>query len=249
MIELRDVIIKYGNERKLGPLNARFQNNTIIIGHNGAGKTSVARAICDVVKYDGQIKISNEGKNLEHVDCASNLEELYAPASTPSEAVKLFSSYSSLNPSIFNKYMEMASLGDLIIHPFNSMSQGQKKFVFLSLSLSFESLHLIADEPFENLDPGMKSLALKMLGMGNSLTIIITHEMKLLKNFEGWDLFVLSEGTFYGPVSVKDFIRCKSVRGKHSESIMTVRRHGDYTSFVPCGHENEDLMGSIDDLF
>jgi len=57
MIEIKNLIKKYGNKTILNNINLKFEKGKVygIVGENGAGKTTLFRCISGLEKFDGEI--------------------------------------------------------------------------------------------------------------------------------------------------------------------------------------------------
>ena len=59
-IALTNFQCKYGETIILNDITFRIDNHLSLLGANGSGKSSLAKAICNLISYDGDIFINNK---------------------------------------------------------------------------------------------------------------------------------------------------------------------------------------------
>ena len=58
LVELRDVFVRFNGKPVLRGINASFERGVhVVLGRNGAGKTTMLRAIAGLVGFEGDIRI------------------------------------------------------------------------------------------------------------------------------------------------------------------------------------------------
>ncbi len=165
MLEIKNVTKKYGNKVAINNLSLEVKDGEIFgfIGHNGAGKTTIIKAIVGIHEFDeGQILIDNKSIKDFPLECKKKIA--YVPDNP--DIYNSFSGIDYLNfiadiyevslekrEELIKKYSGMfeltESLGDLI----ESYSHGMKQKLTIISALIHEPKLLVLDEPFVGLDP------------------------------------------------------------------------------------------------
>lgn len=156
----------------LDNINLQLQEGkiTCILGESGAGKTTLLNCVCGLVNYSGQI---------DNVQCSY---AFYKPNLFPNLTVKD-------NLLLVNKDIEQVEeiLKELCvldkINSFpNHLSAGQAQRVSLARAMLYQKPLLLLDEPFSNLDVGLKFLIIdtikKLQKEQNNTILIVTHDIR-----------------------------------------------------------------------
>lgn len=142
-----------------------------ITGPSGTGKSSIAKAIAGIVKYDGTIKI--KGQSLTGPAHLRNFaylpqDHLLLPHLKTKDNI-VYPKGSSFQPEI----IETLKLEHILERMPRHLSGGEKQRVALARALSTPADLFILDEPFSSLDSVMKERAIQ-------LVMNITREKPLL---------------------------------------------------------------------
>ena len=211
-LELKDVNYKYKNNLILNKINLQIKSGEKIalLGKSGAGKTTLISILNGTLNptkgkakffnkefsklnFDQKIKISTIWQDLRLIEELS-VEQNVNCGLLGKESF-LFAFKNLLNISSFNKahkYLQICDLNKSIYSKsIRKISGGQKQRVAIARSLIQESDILLADEPFNNLDPtlisNMKNLLLisknkNKIRIPNTILISL-HRLDLLDGF------------------------------------------------------------------
>jgi len=185
LVSFEDVAFSYRkNNPVLNGLNMSIPKNCVfaILGHNGAGKTTILRLIAKLIKpQSGRVIIDN----------TANIG--FMP-----EGIGLYprlSGYNNLKIRLlaYNKNADKKDILnilqkiDLLEHANKQvglMSSGMKRRLALACSLTAEPELLLLDEPFSGIDPVSQKIMLEMLKeKAQSCTVVFSsHDLHLVKN-------------------------------------------------------------------
>ena len=204
---ITNLSISYFENIILENITFSFKNHLCILGPNGGGKSTLAKALCGLVSYEGSISInSTELSSMKTLDRAKLIS--YIPAkmesfemfTTVKDFVLLgrypykpsYKNYSQNDKDIVKEVLEELSITSLRTSNLHELSSGQQQLTLIAQALAQKSKILIFDEPTANLDPKNTALfvqELKKLRF-NYKTILITHDIQLASYFDDSVLFI-----------------------------------------------------------
>lgn len=155
-IEVKNLNRRLGDFFELTDIDLTLPKGFImgLIGRNGAGKSSLIKAILNVMDFKGQINILE--KDVELVD--KNKIGFYSSEFTFPEYLSvnkienlMKNIYSYWDSEKFDAYMKQFDIEKK--QRYGSLSKGMKTKLALAIALSHNAELLILDEPAEGLDP------------------------------------------------------------------------------------------------
>jgi len=165
IVEISNLTKTYGPIRAVDDFSFAATKGEILalVGPDGAGKTSIFRAVCGLINYDsGQIRIAG-------FDLSRDFEKIkpllgYMPQAfslypdlSVEENLYFYAGLFGLNPQQFNEkkklLYEFSGLGPFHDRRANALSGGMKQKLALSCALIHDPEVLVLDEPTTGVDP------------------------------------------------------------------------------------------------
>ena len=212
LIELKNISLKYKNSYIIKNINLKIDEGSqiAIIGKSGSGKSTLISLLNGTLRpTSGSIKFFNlpfhKLNNSQKSEISTIWQDLRLMEDLSAEQNVncgllgkkdfLFALKNLLNISSYRKAHEVMRICEISPSVFtkkiNNISGGEKQRVAIARSLIQESKILLADEPFNNLDPKLTNSIKKLLLNENnqnfiniSNTILISlHKIDLIENF------------------------------------------------------------------
>lgn len=180
---------------------------TLLLGHNGAGKTTILKSLFGILEFEGEVKVNGHNIffNSQHDVDYFKKQIAYIPDDislfdylTPYECFQLMvGSYGGeQDTSFISNLVRIFELEKYLRTPIVNLSHGNQKKVQIVSQLIRKSNYIAFDEPTNGLDPDMiiilKKVLVKLKSHGVGI-LLSTHNL----NF-GQELFdnivILREG-------------------------------------------------------
>lgn len=212
-----------------------------VLGPNGAGKTTLLKVIAGLTKYEGSVFFNEtpvddfppEKRNVGYVP--QNLALF--PHMTVEENVAYGLKVRGLPKVIIkervNEMLELLELNHLRNRYPKTLSGGEKQKVAIARALAVRPSILLLDEPFTNIQPGMKRQLIyeikKLHSKIGMTTLYVTHEVGEVEEFNS-RVAVLYNGSLIGV-------------GKLSEVINVISEVLQELNVIRCVSTSESLEG------
>ncbi|MBU0631713.1 ABC transporter ATP-binding protein [bacterium] len=207
MIEIKKLTCKYQNEVILQDIDLDIDTHLSIIGSNGSGKSTFAKALCGLIDFGGEISIDSKNINsLRHIERAKLISYIPAKLEIYDSHVSVYEfvllsrfaykrdlfDYTQEDKEKTLKNIEFVGLAHLKEHTVGSLSSGEQQLCLIASALTQESKIIIFDEPTANLDPqNTKRVASIVKELKNSRQIIlITHDLHLACYMDNKNIFI-----------------------------------------------------------
>jgi len=213
MIRAENLSVDLGRRRVLDAVTLDLQRGrvTAILGANGAGKTSLLRAIAGLVKpSEGQIIL--DGQSLAALSLPERARRIgYLPqngqpawALTVRELVALGrlphrSPFAALSPgddAAIDAAMAQTDVAGLADRTVDTLSGGEKARAKFARVLAAETDWILADEPLANLDPPHQQDVLRLMRAAAAAgkgVLVVLHQLDAAARVAD-DLLLLKDG-------------------------------------------------------
>jgi ABC-type multidrug transport system ATPase subunit len=248
MIEANNAYIGYKNVEVLRNINIKIDESSVLVGPNGSGKTTFLNSILGFSKVI-RGKLSVFGKDVSKlrnfIGISTNLVEVYKILSVKiRDLIKIYAELYGGEVSDALNLLNMFNFNSFDKKIYE-ISLGQQKILANVLALAFNPKLALLDEPFENLDQSRRLKMIKLLKeMRNCKVVLTTHEINLVKKLKEWKLYLVFNGSIYGPFSTTDELYVS--RGKISDALVLIQTNNGYLSVT---RDNGELpLSSIGDI-
>ena len=205
MIELRDINKYYGKKHILKNINIRIKKGRplAIVGHNGAGKSTIIKIILSILNVEeGEVILSEDIRTVGYLPEERGVYR----NETVQTHLKYFSELSGIHLS--NKELDdyLAKFEILTYKKFKlkDLSKGNAQKLQLALCFLGNPDLLILDEPFSGLDPLNRKVLSNMLKKDSSSrhTIFSSHQMEEIERYCS-DILIINKGEirYFGSIS------------------------------------------------
>ena len=213
-LEISNLHKSFGHKNVLKNINFSMQKGHIVglIGANGAGKTTIMKAILGILTFDGKITIANQEvsinqhRPLESVGALIEYPGLY-PYLTGREQLRLFATGKNREKKV-NNIIQKLHMERFANQKTKSYSLGMKQKLGVGLALLNDPQLVILDEPMNGLDPkATKELRdLIVSEKNNGVTFLISsHILSELQRVAD-DVVVINHGEIVTATTMENLL-------------------------------------------
>ena len=202
MIELKDIIVKFGDFEALHNINLKVEKGefVFIVGSSGAGKSTFLKLItCEERPNEGQVLI--DGQDISHIRKGKipYVRRKMGLVFQDFRLIDHMTVYDNVafamrvvgaSPKTIKKrvpyILGLVGLQHKAKHYPTEMSGGERQRVGLARALVNNPSMIIADEPTGNIDPALSYEIVDLLSAINergTTVLMVTHEHSLVKHF------------------------------------------------------------------
>jgi ABC-2 type transport system ATP-binding protein len=188
MIEIKNATKRFGDKTILDNVNLTINNgdNVILMGQNGAGKTSLVRAIL------GEYVLNSGGVFIDEIEVAKHRIETLSKISfvpqlppplkiTVNELIQYTTTIANIDKSVIEMFSDdlQFDLKQNLNKSFFKLSGGMKQKLLIAIALAKQSDIFIFDEPTANLDINAREVFSKLLEkIDSKIFIFISHRVE-----------------------------------------------------------------------
>ncbi|HHD2754208.1 TPA: ABC transporter ATP-binding protein [Clostridium perfringens] len=239
MLEVKNLCCGYDENDVVHNISFKVNRgeNISIIGPNGCGKSTILKALANLIEYKGEIKLDGvEIKKIKRKDLAKKValmsqnSEIYF-SYTVFETVALgryahingiFSSLSNEDKDIVLKCIESVGLLEEKDKLINELSGGQLQRVYLARAFAQEPDILLLDEPTNHLDLKCQIEILDYINKwtkeNNKTVIGVLHDLNLVQMFSE-DVILIKEGQIYSHGKAREILNSYKIKDVYKIDI------------------------------
>lgn len=231
MLEINNLYCGYDGIDIIKDISIKIKpgQNISIVGANGCGKTTMLRALANLLDYKGEIKLNGRDvRSIKRRDLAKKIafmtqsSEIYFPY-TVFETVALgryahlnglFSSLSKKDSEIVLRCIENVGMLEFKDKLISELSGGQLQRVYLARVFAQDPEIILLDEPTNHLDLKCQIEILEHINKwtkeNNKTVIGVLHDLNLVQMFSE-EIVMIKEGEIIASGKVKDVLEKKKL--------------------------------------
>jgi len=216
LIEARNLTVRYGRKTAVDDLSFAIPKGRVVglLGHNGAGKTSLLKALVGLLPCAGKLDVMGLNPHRQRVPLLESLCYIPDVAILPrwARVDQLITLMSGLHPR-FSAERARTLLKRTSVGPrdkVKTLSKGMVVQLHLSLIAAIDAKLMILDEPTLGLDILSRKSFYEMLidewCDGERTVLISTHQVEEIESLLS-DVMILNEGKLVLNISLEDVDR------------------------------------------
>ena len=213
LIRAREMSVRYGSKAAVDGVSFELPKGRVIglLGHNGAGKTSLMKALVGLSAFDGSLDVLGLHPRRDREKLLENLSYIPDVAILPrwARVDQIVTLMSGLHPR-FSAERALALLKRTSVGPrdkIKNLSKGMVVQLHLALVASIDAKLMILDEPTLGLDILSRKSFYEMLIEewcdGERSVMISTHQVEEIETLLS-DVMMLNEGKLVLNISLDD---------------------------------------------
>ncbi|MDN5249196.1 MAG: metal ABC transporter ATP-binding protein [Alphaproteobacteria bacterium] len=181
LLELRNIGLCHNKKWLLHNINASFYRGEIvtIIGHNGAGKSTIAKLALGIVKADSGQIWQPPGIKFSYVPQRLSLDR-----ALPLTALRLMTLNKKINAEVVKHYLNEVGIYDLRHAQISNLSGGELQKLLLARAAAQQADMLVLDEPLQGVDYGSEERLYEFIASLpqklNCCVLLISHDLKIV---------------------------------------------------------------------
>jgi len=216
LIQAQGLTLRYGRKVALDDVSFTIPKGRVVglLGHNGAGKTSLMKALVGLMPGEGQLSVLGMNPRQQRVQLLDRLSYIPDVAILPrwARVDQLITLMSGLHPRFSAERARAllkrtsVSVGDKV----KALSKGMVVQVHLALIAAIDAQLMILDEPTLGLDVLSRKAFYEMLidewCDGERSVLISTHQVEEIESLLS-DVMMLNEGKLVLSISLEEMDR------------------------------------------
>lgn len=245
-LEVKNIAINYGRKEVIKGANCIFKSGDVIslIGPNGTGKTTLLKAIANLIKYNGEIKIISKKDNSKFLEGITYVPQMSLNRInlTVFEMVllgrvkELSWKVEKIHLDAVANILEELNLTPLSYMKFSSLSGGQKQMVIMAQALVSNPKVLLLDEPTSALDLKhqlqIMEVARNYTKKTGAITILVLHDISLAARYSD-QFLLLHNGHSIKQGNVNEVVKEEILEDVYEVKLDISRSKNGYITITP----------------
>ena len=194
MIEFKNVTVRYGSRTVLENVSfsAEDGNVLVVLGRNGAGKSSLFRCAAGIEKYTGEILINGiSSRSLSNRQRA--LQLAYMPQNLPETEMTVYElvlcgraphagtilGVGREDERMVQNLLKKTELWEYGSRPVHTLSGGERRRAYLAMAAAQNTQVILLDEPTANLDTDYRQMVYGFISeakdAGKTVVVVMHH--------------------------------------------------------------------------
>jgi ATPase subunit of ABC transporter with duplicated ATPase domains len=191
VLEVEDLARSYGSVDVFDSVGFTVERGErlLVMGFNGAGKTSLLRILAEVATPD--LGTLHYGHQVDHGYYAQE-HDLLDPSRSLMDQMR---EHATIPDTEIRALLGMFGLtGDIVFRPAGTLSGGEKTKLVLSQLVAGRHNLLFLDEPTNNLDPGSRIATAEALAAWPGTMVIVSHDREFVEALRPDRVLTMPEG-------------------------------------------------------
>lgn len=238
LLQIEGLNLFYGDAQALANISMQVLDKGIVavVGANGAGKTSLIRALADLVPFGGAVEVDGSpvrriGRRAfarlvaylaqsQPVHWPFSVRDLVALGRLPHRAA--FQGLSWTDQAAIDEALALAAMTGFASRPVDTLSGGERARALLARALAVKAPILLVDEPIAALDPYHQIEIMEVLrayAEAGALVIAVLHDLTLAERF-CHRLLLLREGKLLADGPPAEVLVDENVRAAYRVAVI-----------------------------
>ncbi len=240
MLEARNISINYGKAQILRSVSLLIDIGQIavILGANGAGKSTMLRALNRTLPLSsGEVLLNGSSLGVfSRVEIARNIAVVAQENETKFPVTVLefvlagrFAHGNALgwetekDIEVARDCIVLCDLQEFENRAMNELSGGERQRVLLARAIATEARILLLDEPTNNLDLSHQAMMLRLVKERTktceSAAVVVTHDLNLASEFAD-KILLLKDGTMHAQGTPKEVLTQENLREVYGVEVL-----------------------------
>lgn len=241
MLVIKNLSKHYGKTRAVDALSFNIESGEVcvVLGANGAGKSTTIQSIVGILRYDGEILLdglsTKDVESKRHIAYVPEIPALFDMLTVKEHILYMAKAYGvDVQDEQVSALMERFDLTDKADKFGDELSKGMMQKVSICCALIVDPDLLVLDEPMVGLDPKaikeLRSVILELKQRGKTV-FLSTHMLEMVE--ELWDrVIMMKQGKLVG-----DYVRSDYSDKNLDEIYFAINqespsKHSDYNGEV-----------------
>ncbi|WP_025729786.1 ATP-binding cassette domain-containing protein [Atopobacter phocae] len=211
MLEVKNLTVKFGKKVVIEDISFELRPNevTIIVGLNGTGKSTLLKAIMNLIPHQkGEVLVDGQPFTFESYENVGFVSDHLAllPHLTIKESLELMETfYDSYNSARAEQLLTFFRLNPE--ERVRTLSKGNQAKLNLLLSLVLDTSYILLDEPFAGIDVFSREELLNVFTtdiMENKSVLMATHDIHEIENLAD-RIIMLKNGHIINDINLEEW--------------------------------------------
>lgn len=252
-LKINNLSVSYGNNKVLENLSFSVRGLCAVVGQNGCGKTTLLKAVSQLIDFSGEIIFENEDiKTLslkeksrlisyipQKTGVSEDMSVLDVVLSAFNSRLSMFENPSSSQIQKAENALKFVGLENFGKRNYSTLSAGQQQLCIIARTVAEDTKLWLLDEPDSALDIVNRYSTMKLLSgiaKEKGITGLVTLHDPMLALYSCEKVIVISQGKCAGIIDTKTDTQSEieNVLSKAFNGVKVVKALDRYAVFPCC---------------